>query len=155
MGSGDMRHVFGVVLAVVTAAAIFFGAGWAIEKITTFHASGLSLSSTHGVLAVAAALGVGLLLGVLVAVPGVSPLAAGLPGLALLGWSALLAASSQRATQLIPLHRHSYAAGFDIMLTTGVLALTGAVMIVPLFLPSRWRRRYAGDDYVSGIGLLR
>jgi hypothetical protein len=44
------------------------------------------------------------------------------------------------------------------MLVTGVLALAGAVMIVPLFLPSRWRRRGSEDDYVdipSGIGLMR
>jgi len=32
------------------------------------------------------------------------------------------------------------------MLTTGVLILAGAVMIVPLFVPSRWRRRDAEDD---------
>jgi hypothetical protein len=44
------------------------------------------------------------------------------------------------------------------MLVTGVLALAGAVMIVPLFLPSRWRRTGSEDDYIdipSGIGLMR
>jgi len=43
------------------------------------------------------------------------------------------------------------------MLTTGVLVLAGAVMIVPLFVPSRWRRRDAEDDYAdepSEIGLM-
>jgi len=32
-------------------------------------------------------------------------------------------------------------------------------MIVPLFVPSRWRRRYAGDDDYTdeptGVGLMR
>jgi hypothetical protein len=32
-------------------------------------------------------------------------------------------------------------------------------MIVPLFVPSRWRRRYVGEDYYSdeptGAGLMR
>ncbi len=103
-------------------------------------------------------LAVGLLLGILVAVPGISPLGAGLPGLVLLAWSALLVVSTSRATRLIPLRGHAFAAGFASMLTTGVLALAGAMMIVPLFVPSRWRRRYAEDDYAgepSEIGLMR
>jgi len=153
-----MRHLFGVVLGVVTGAALFAGAGWGVAKITALHASGRSLTSTHGIMALAAVLAVGLLLGILVAVPGISPLGAGLPGLVLLAWSALLLVSTSRATRLIPLHGHSFAAGFASMLTTGVLALAGAVMIVPLFVPSRWRRRYAEDDYAdepSEIGLMR
>jgi hypothetical protein len=154
-----MRHLFGVVLALVIAAALFAGAGWGVAKVTSLHASGSNLTSAHGVIALAALAGVGLLLGILLAVPGVSPLATGLPGILLLGWTALLVVSARRAERLIPLHGHSFAAGFAAMLTSGVLALAGAVMIVPLFVPSRWRRRYAeDDDYAdepSGIGLMR
>jgi hypothetical protein len=153
-----MRHVFGIILAVAMAAALFFGAGWGVERITALHARGGSLTSAHGLIAVAVVLGTGLLLGILVAVPGISPLGGGLPGLLLLGWSALEVASARRAARLIPMHGHSFAAGFGSMLVTGVLALAGAVMIVPLFLPSRWRRRGSADDYVdipSGIGLMR
>jgi hypothetical protein len=155
-----MRHLFGVVLALVMAAALFVGAGWGVAKATALHASGSSLTSTHGLIALAALVGVGLVLGILLAVPGISPLATGLPGIALLGWTALLAVSAKRAEHLIPLRVHSFAFGFGIMLTSGVLALAGAVMIVPLFVPSRWRRRYVedDDDYAdepSGIGLMR
>jgi hypothetical protein len=155
-----VRHLFGVLLALVAAAALFVGAGWGVAKATSLHASGSSLTSTHGVIALAALAGVGLVLGLLLAVPGISPLATGLPGIALLGWTAFLAVSTKRAERLIPLHTHSFAAGFSTMLTSGVLALAGAVMIVPLFIPSRWRRLYADDDddYVdepSGIGLMR
>jgi hypothetical protein len=155
-----MRHLFGVVLALVMAAALFVGAGWGVAKATSLHASGSSLTSTHGVIALAALVGVGLLLGILLAVPAISPLATGLPGIVLLGWTALLAVSTRRAERLIPLHGHSFAVGFGTMLTGGVLALAGAVMIVPLFVPSRWRRQYLDDDedYAdepSGIGLMR
>jgi hypothetical protein len=102
--------------------------------------------------------GVGVLLGILLAVPGISPLAAGLPGIAALGWTAAFAVSPRRAAGLIPLQGHSYAAGFGSLLTTGMLALAGAVMIVPLCIPSRWRRRYIEDDDVdipSEMGLMR
>jgi hypothetical protein len=155
-----MRHLFGVVLALVMAGALFVGAGWGVAKATALHASGSSLTSTHGVIALAALVATGLLLGILLAVPAVSPLATGLPGLVLLGWTALLVVSASRAHQLIPLRAHTFAFGFGIMLTSGVLALAGAAMIVPLFVPSRWRRRYADDDddYAdepSGIGLMR
>jgi hypothetical protein len=153
-----MRHVLGIVLAVAMAAALFFGAGWGVDRITALHARGVSLTSAHGLIAVAVVLGTGLLLGILVAVPRISPLGGGLPGLLLLGWSALEVVSARRAARLIPLQGHSFAAGFGSMLVTGVLALAGAVMIVPLFLPSRWRRRGREDDYVdipSGIGLMR
>jgi hypothetical protein len=154
-----MRYVFGVILALVMAAAVFAGAGWAVAKIAALHARGVSLTSTHGVIALAVLVIVGLLLGILLAVPAVSPLASGLPGILLLGWTALLVVSTRRAEQLIPLHGHSFSVGFGTMLTSGVLALAGAVMIVPLFVPSRWRRRYIDDDdYAdepSGIGLMR
>jgi hypothetical protein len=153
-----MRHVLGIILAAAMAAALFFGAGWGVARIAALHARGASLTSAHGLIAVAVVIGTGLLLGILVAVPGISPLGGGLPGLLLLGWSALEVASARRAARLIPMQGHSFAAGFGSMLVTGVLALAGAVMIVPLFLPSRWRRRGSEDDYVdipSGIGLMR
>ena len=154
-----MRHLFGVVLGVLTGGALFVGAGWGVDKIATLRAGGSSLSSTHGLIAVAVVVAVGLLVGILLAVPAISPLAAGLPGVVLLGWSALLVASTARATRLIPLHAHTFAVGFHSMLTSGVLALLGAALIVPLFVPSRWRRRYPEeDDYAdepSSIGLMR
>lgn len=153
-----MRHLFGVVLAMVTGAVLFLAAGWGVAEITSRHDRGLILASTPGLAALAAVLGAGLLLGILLAAPGISPVSTGLPGLLLLAWSALLVISTRRATRLIPLRGHSFAAGFGSMLTSGVLVLIGAVMIVPLFVPSRWRRRYAEDDYAdepSEIGLMR
>lgn len=153
-----MRHLFGVVLAMVMGAALFLAAGWGVAEIAALHARGTVLTTTSGLAAVGAVLGAGLLLGILLAVPAVSPLAAGLPGIVLLGWSALLLVSARRATRLIPLPGHAFAAGFASLLTTGVLALIGAVMVVPLFVPSRWRGRPAEFDYAdepSDIGLLR
>lgn len=153
-----MRHLFGIVLAVIMAALLFVGAGWGVARISAAYSHHLTLTSTHVLAAFGAVLLTGLFLGILLTVPAVSPLAAGLPGLALLAWSGLLVASSRRATQLIPLHTHSFAAGFSSLLTTGVLALAGMVMIIPLFVPSRWRSRYPEDDYSgvrSDLGLLR
>lgn len=145
-----MRHLMGVVLAIVMAAAVFFAASWGYLKLLIgpagpgggLPAAGGSLLHNHAVLeGFGALLGVGLLAGLLIAVPRISPLAAGLPGLALLAWTGYYLFSVRHAVHYIPLKSRPYGAGFEAMLFDGVLALAGLVMVVPLFVPSRWRSR--------------
>ncbi len=144
-----MRHLVGVVLAIVLAAAVLFAASWGYLKLLigpagpgTLPAGAGSLLHNHAVLeGFGTLVGVGLLAGVLIAVPRISPLAAGLPGLVLLAWTGLYLFSVRRAVQYIPLKTKPYGNGFEAMLFDGVLALAGLVMIIPLFVPSRWRGR--------------
>ena len=85
-----MRHLIGVVLAIVMAGVLFFAGAWGYLRLTALTAplsrlpaGGGSLLSDHGMLAALVAVaGTGLLAGILVAAPRISPLAAGLPGLA-------------------------------------------------------------------------
>jgi hypothetical protein len=135
-----MRHLYGVSLAIVTAAALFFGGGWGVDRIMAATAHQANLLSITDLLAAAAVLGTGLLVGVLTAGPAFSPLGTGVPGLGLLAWSALLAVGTGRAERLVPMSGTQYAAGFSHLLSSGMLALLGMVMIIPLFVPSRWRR---------------
>jgi hypothetical protein len=145
----DMRHLVGVVLAIVLAAAVFFAASWGYLRlligpagIGALPGGGGSLLHNHAVLeGFGALLGVGLIAGLLIAVPRISPLAAGLVGLALLAWTGLYLFSVRRAVQYIPLKTQPYGRGFEAMLFDGVLALAGLAMIIPLFVPSRWRSR--------------
>jgi hypothetical protein len=139
-----MRHLLGVVLAIVMAAAVFFAASWGYLKLLT-RSAGLPAGSTlhnHAILeGFGAMLAVGLLAGLLIAVPRISPLASGLAGLVLLAWTGGYLVTARRAIQYIPLKTHAYGAGFEALLFHGVLALAGLAMIIPLFVPSRWRRR--------------
>jgi hypothetical protein len=136
-------------LAIVMAAAVFFAASWGYLKLLIGPAGlgrlpggGGSLLHNHAVLeGFGALLGVGLLAGLLMAVPRISPLAAGLPGLALLAWTGLYLFSVRHAVQYIPLKSRAYGTGFEALLFDGVLALAGLAMIIPLFVPSRWRGR--------------
>jgi hypothetical protein len=142
-----MRHLIGLVLAIALAAAVFFGGGWGAEHVSALAGHTVGLPSKTGLIGLAAAVATGLFVGILLAVPAVSPLATGLPGLVLLAWTALLAVSSHRALAWIPLQAHSFGAGFRIMLLNGTLALAGAAMIIPLFVPSRWHgRQYEDED---------
>lgn len=147
-----MRHVIGVVLAIVMAGVLFFAGAWGYLRVlrlpapagtlTGLPANGGSLLSNHSVLISFGALAAtGLLAGILIAVPWISPLAAGLPGLALLGWTGLYLARVHRAVALIPLRDRAFGLGFEAMLFDGVLAAAGLAMIIPMFLPSRWVRR--------------
>ena len=144
-----MRHLVGVMLAIVMAAAVFFAASWGYLKLLIgpagvgrLPAGGGSLLHNHAVLeGFGAMLGVGLLAGLLIAVPRISPLAAGLPGLALLAWTGLYLFSVRHGVQYIPLKSRAYGAGFEALLFDGVLALLGMAMVIPLFVPSRWRGR--------------
>lgn len=163
-----MRHLAGIVLAAVAAVVIFFAGGWGYLKLLRapapasavaagLPAGGGSLLHNHSALAaLAALLAVGLVAGLLIAIPWVSPLAAGLPGLALLALTGLYLASVRHAVRLIPLKTHIYGQGFEAMLFNGVLALAGLAMVIPLFVPSRWRRRTMDSVVPAGpsTGLL-
>jgi hypothetical protein len=144
-----MRHLTGIVLAIVMTAGLFCAATWGYIRLaaeTSRLAAGASLlSDHHALLALGAMAATGLLAGVLVAAPRVSPLAAGLPGLLLLGLTAFYLVSVRRAEQLIPLRSHVFGAGFETMLARGILGAVGLAMIVPLFVPSRWRGRDGAD----------
>jgi hypothetical protein len=141
-----MRHLIGVVLAIVMAAAVFFAGSWGYLKLLIIPARGVlpagggSLIHDHAVLeGFGVLLAVGLLAGLLIALPIISPLASGLPGLALLAWTGLYLFSVRHAVQYIPLKTRAYGMGFEAMLFDGVLALIGLAMVIPLFVPSRWR----------------
>jgi hypothetical protein len=144
-----MRHLVGVMLAIVLAAVLFFAATWGYMKVGASRPGALPAgggtsfwhdrAALEGFAALAAT---GLVAGLLIAAPRISPLGSGLPGLVLLAWTALYLSSAPRAVKYIPLKTHPYGAGFENLLFNGVLALAGLAMIIPLFVPSRWRRRY-------------
>jgi hypothetical protein len=158
-----MRHRIGLVLAVVMTGVLFFPGAWgylrllrvpaAGDQLSQLPAGGGSLVSDHHVLlALAALTGTFLLAGILIAVPRISPLAAGLPGLLLLGWTALYLVSVRQGVDLIPLRSDPFGAGFEAMLFNGILGGAGLAMILPMFVPSRWRSRMEEGAAIIGAG---
>ena len=165
-----MRHRIGMILAVIMTGVLFFPGSWgylrllrvpaAADQLSGLPASGGSLISDHGVLIALVAIAFpGLLAGILIAVPRISPLAAGLPGLLLLGWMGLYLASVRQAVDLIPLRSDPFGAGFEAMLVNGILGAAGLAMILPMFVPSRWRAREVSeseaieaDEFIPGPG---
>src|SRR5215468_3651777 len=66
------------------------------------------------------------------------------------GWTGLFLASVRQAVDLIPLRSDPFGAGFEAMLINGVLGAAGLAMILPMFVPSRWRARAADDGGAAG-----
>lgn len=168
----SVRHLYGTALAVGMALVMFFGGAWGYLQLlklpvppgqaSALPAGGGSLlSSSTALLALAVLVATAVLAGVLAAVPWFSPLAAGLPGLLLLAWTGLYLVSVRQAVSLIPLRSHAFGAGWEALLFNGVLGAVGAVMVFPLFIPSRWRlfRRAAEteslardvDEYLTAV----
>ena len=150
-----MRHVIGFFLALAVSAALFFGAGWGTSRFSGLQ-SGQGLrtvtawTSLHNVIPVAALAGTALLLGILLVVRRVSALATGLPGLVLIGWSALVLLRGSHALTYIPMSGSRYGAGFATMLSSGFLLFLGIAMIIPIFMPSRWRgNEQEVEDYAE------
>ena len=160
-----MRHLVGIALAIVMAVAVFFAGAWGYQwllrasSVSVLPADGGSLLSDHRTLAALIAVALtGMLAGILVTAPRISPLAAGLPGLLLLGWTVLYVVSTRHAVGLVPLKSHAYGAALEAMLRNGILGAAGLAMIVPLLVPSRWRARRAplpevaeADEFLSGL----
>lgn len=153
-----MRHVLGFILAIILAAAVYAGASWGFVRLhaaTKAVSSGNLLHDTHALLAIAALAGVALLGGILLVAPRVSPLATVLPGLVLLALTVYYVVNVHQALALIPMKGQDFGRGFRALLEDGALGAAGLVMIIPLFVPSRWRRRDRGDEEPgSGSGLL-
>ena len=154
-----MRHLYGTVLAVAMTAVMFFAGAWGYLRLLKLPVppgqpaalpagGGSLLSDSTLLLALAAVAGTAVLAGLLVMIPRVSPLAAGLPGMLLLAWTVLYLVSVRRAVDFIPLRSHAFGAGWESLLFNGVLGAAGAVLVFPMFIPSRWRAPRVAD--VSG-----
>src|SRR5262245_32780060 len=126
-----MRHVFGLFVGIVVAAAVLFGGGWAAQEALTKAAQNVDpIKDGRLLLALGAMIVVGLLVG-LVLVGRLSPLAAFVPSMVLLAWTVVYALDVTRAADLAPagasLQKDLAQAGQGMLtlLFSGVYALLG------------------------------
>ncbi|HKE99710.1 MAG TPA: hypothetical protein VKG45_12340 [Actinomycetes bacterium] len=143
-----MRHLLGFVLGVVLTPLLAAGAAWGFG-----HSSRTAARLVADPAAAAPGLAVMALVGVVVALliaTRVSPLAALLPGLALLAWTAAHAAAWRDA---VPRQLLRTQVGPDAvaLLSGGVYCLLGAALLVSALRPQRWRRaRREGPRAATG-----
>ncbi|MBO4270294.1 hypothetical protein [Microbispora triticiradicis] len=147
-----MRHFFGLLLGVVVAAALLVGGGWASQEAVRGAVQNVDpVRDTRMLIALGVMVVVGLLLG-LVLVTRVSPLATFVPSMALLAWTVVYLLDVSRAASLVPtgpsVHAELLQAsrGALTLLSTGVYALLGIALFLPVLMPSRWARPEREDE---------
>ncbi|MFC4008841.1 hypothetical protein ACFOY2_16540 [Nonomuraea purpurea] len=102
-------------------------------------------------IALGAMAAVGLVVGLVVA-GRVSPVATFVPSMVLLAWTVVYSLDVNRALSFIPaepsMHQIVRDAGLGdkTLLTTGVFALLGVVLFIPVLMPSRWSRPHDDED---------
>ncbi|MFG1706204.1 hypothetical protein ACFLIM_23705 [Nonomuraea sp. M3C6] len=129
------------------------GGGWAVQQ--AFGGAAATPPDDQRMwIALGAMAAVGLVVGLVVA-GRVSPLATFVPSMVLLAWTVVYALDMNRALSLIPaepsVNQIIRDAGFGdrTMLTTGVFALLGVALFIPVLMPSRWSRQHdeLDEDY--------
>ena len=162
-----MRHFLGLLLGVVMTVVLVGGAGWASQDVlrgALTAAAGAAdaldpVRDTKALVALGAMIVVGLLFGLVMA-GRVSPLAAFVPSMVLLAWTVIYALDVNRALGLAPtdptLNPNIVQAGKGMreLLGTGVFAMLGIALFVPVLMPSRWagRRRDLEEGYEEETG---
>ncbi|MBG0830014.1 hypothetical protein HS041_19790 [Planomonospora sp. ID67723] len=150
-----MRHFFGLLIGLVTTAALLLGGGWA--AVTTLArpvpgVDGAPVSSTDAKIWIALGVmaGIGLLLGLVIA-GRVSPLAGFVPSMVLLAGTVIYALDARRAVSLLTetptFHEALDTApvGMSTLLASGVYAMIGVALFLPVLMPSRWAGRRSGE----------
>lgn len=148
----SVRHFAGLLLGVIVTGVLLVGGGWAVQQAlmiapgTAAPVAGPKLWVALGAMAA-----IGLVVG-LVTAGRVSPLATFVPSLVLLAWTVVYALDVPRALSFVPdepsMHRVlvEAGAGSRTLLTTGVYALLGVALFLPVLMPSRWSRRDDADE---------
>ncbi|WP_308168944.1 hypothetical protein [Nonomuraea sp. NEAU-A123] len=131
-------------------AAVLGGGGWAVQQALSSAAANPAGGQKMWI-ALGSMAAVGLVVGLVVA-GRVSPLATFVPSMVLLAWTVVYSLDVNRAISLIPdepsVNQIIRDIGFGdkTMLTTGVFALLGVAMFIPVLMPSRWARRHEDED---------
>ncbi|MEV0821814.1 hypothetical protein [Nonomuraea rubra] len=140
-----LRHLGGLLVGLLVTAAVLGGGGWAVQQAVGNAAA--NPPDNQGIwIALGAMAAVGLVAG-LVTAGRISPLATFVPSMVLLAWTVVYALDMNRALSFIPaepsVNQIIRDAGFGArtLLTTGVYALLGVILFIPVLMPSRWSRR--------------
>ncbi|MER6951305.1 hypothetical protein ABT294_45545 [Nonomuraea sp. NPDC000554] len=145
-----MRHFAGLLVGLVVTAALLGAGGWAVQQAVSSAAANPAGGQTMWI-ALGSMAAIGLVVGLVVA-GQISPLATFVPAMVLLAWTVVYALDVTRAISLIPAEPsvnqllREAGAGAKTLLTTGVYALLGVVLFIPVLMPSRWARRHDDED---------
>ena len=151
-----MRHFVGLLSGLILGPVLVLVCGWTFAHLRGLHTAGLGALQGSGPVAVAGLVGVGVLVAMLAVPPRLTPMlpfgaalvVSGLTGLALLRMPLL-----EHLLERLP--RVPGTEGALTLLPLGVFVPLALVLLAPLFVGGRWRRREEGvseaDVYFDGL----
>ncbi|MDS1269128.1 hypothetical protein RIF23_02325 [Lipingzhangella sp. LS1_29] len=148
-----MRHLLGCVLGLVLIPVVLVVPGWGAPRLLEIAGFNGTLLSFTGVSTVGALTVLTLVVGLCLVSTRLSPLAPGLPALALAGVTVAHIAAPQLLTGLLPYPdgMQALVRSVDQLVTLGLYLPVAAALFLPVLLPSRWRGRDPDDveDYLD------
>ncbi|MQA87997.1 MAG: hypothetical protein GEV03_26095 [Streptosporangiales bacterium] len=127
-----MRHLVGLILGIVLAPVLLYGAAWGSSHV--LQAAARLAVNRETVLGIGALLLVGVVVGALTSMRWLSPVGALVAGLFYLGLTVAFLADFRVVGDLFP--RGVLVLSF---IGTGGVALLGAILVVSAMSPTRWR----------------
>ncbi|MCD0453438.1 hypothetical protein LO762_30280 [Actinocorallia sp. API 0066] len=141
-----MRHALGFLLGILLIPVLAYGMAWGYARAgASVHPLDLTITDRtqfYGAFATMAA--VGLFFGIIMMARWASPFVTLFPGIAYLYWSGWYLVEPQKAADLVARVPPSgeLDTALQALLTSGFFALAGFALVVPMWFPARWRRRY-------------
>ncbi|REF00142.1 hypothetical protein [Thermomonospora umbrina] len=166
----SVRHTVGFLLGVLLTPALVYGLAWSYGQAAgSFDPVAREITDSTRLYGGVALMGaVGLVIGIVVIARWASPLVSLIPAVTLVAWTAYFLADPDGALALpadLPpagfLDR-TMDSGLRILLGSGVFALLGLLLLVPMGTPRRWaggrapdEGRYEDDDHPAPPGRRR
>lgn len=150
-----MRHIVGFIIGLMLAPIVLIGLGWAYPRLASIAArEGATFVSFTGLSAVGVLSVLAILLGLATAAPRLTPLLPGIAGLSLIG---VTAAHVMRPDLIGRLPTVPGLDGAQTLLALGVFLPLSVILVVPMFVPGRWKRYQPAhnsdevEEYFDGL----
>ncbi|MFI6578574.1 hypothetical protein ACIBFB_22550 [Nocardiopsis sp. NPDC050513] len=147
-----MRHLVGFLSGLVLGPVLVLSCGWVWSHLRGLHSSGLDALSGTGPVALAVLVGVGLLVAMVAVPPRLTPL---LPVGAALVLGGLSAVAWLREAWLDRVPDVPGLTGALVLLPLGVFVPVAVVLMAPVLVGGRWRRRdedpVTAEEYFEGL----
>ncbi|GAA4901117.1 hypothetical protein [Streptomonospora salina] len=149
-----MRHFVGFIAGLVLAPVLILGTGWTLPRFADLSATGQSIVTAEGAVAIGAGASVALLVALAAVPPRLTPMLPGIAGLTLVGLTALQVlrpALVERVPAVVP-----GLEGATTLLSIGAYLPLGLLLFSPMLAPSRWTGGDGGhgvteEEYFDGL----
>ncbi|KIH98435.1 hypothetical protein LP52_13480 [Streptomonospora alba] len=148
-----MRHFVGFIAGLVLAPVLMLGTGWTLPRFVDLSATGQSIVTAQGMVAIGAGAFVALLVALVAVPPRLTPMLPGIAGLSLVGITAVQVLRPGLVDRVPGVPGLE---GATTLLEIGAYLPLGLLLFLPMLVPSRWTGPAAAqgvteEEYFDGL----